>query len=112
VASSVNGRVERRGPDVPPVASGKPAARITRTALMADPLEVALPSTHPAAMPDVVDLEALADGVVVRPLAPPSPSRQLFAATRTGADQHPAVKHVLASLVDIARAGSPTDRRP
>jgi DNA-binding transcriptional LysR family regulator len=42
-------------------------------------------------------------GAVVRPLAPPAPARHLFAATRTGADQHPAVKPVLAGLVEIAR---------
>jgi DNA-binding transcriptional LysR family regulator len=140
-------------------------ARIARTPLMADPLQVALPSGHPAAREAAVDLVCLAEetwvappagwscdhvvhaacvaagfrpavrhrsadwsvvlqmvagglgvalvprlasgavpaGAVVRPLGPPAPARQLFAATRSGADQHPAVKHVLASLVRVVR---------
>jgi DNA-binding transcriptional LysR family regulator len=64
-------------------------------AMVAGDLGVALIPRLAASIPPL--------GAVIRPLAPPVPARHLFAASRNGADRHPAVQAVAAALVSAAR---------
>lgn len=148
--------------------------RVVRTQLLADPLDVALPSGHPRAAGGSVALADLAEeiwvtppagwscdhvmragcaaagfrpkvqhrsadwgvvlvmvagglgvalvprlastapppGALIRPLAPPVPTRHLFAACRSGADEHPAVRGVIAALTSAARRAAEPTRLP
>ncbi|OIV38691.1 LysR family transcriptional regulator [Mangrovactinospora gilvigrisea] len=77
-------------------AAGAGVALVPRTALPARPPVSPHHPSEEALRPPALE------GVVVRPLEGPAPTRRVFAATRAGRENHPLVKAVLTALGEVA----------